>query len=177
MNAATDTAVRDFFDWQDRLAQRVRPLDEARVHGQLITRLQALLRERLRGLPARVWAPGPAVHLAEGARTVHPDLAVSSDEADLCSGLPLHAPSLLIEVATAATAGADRGEGFEQARTLPTLREYVVVEAGRARVDVYRRRADGGWLLDSHGAGEGFVLAAIDGTIEVDALYEGARLR
>lgn len=174
MNAVADTAVQEFFDWQDGLARRSRPVDEARNHERLLGRLHAQLREHLRGLPARVWAGGPALRIAEAGCDVHPDLVVSADEADVCGGRPLRAPSLLIEIATAATAEADRGTGFERARQLASLREYVVVEAGCRRIDVYRRRAAGDWLLERHEGSDPVVLESVGFGLDPAALYVGS---
>lgn len=178
MNAAIDTAVQDFFDWQDTARPRpLSPATEQRNHERLRGRLHACLREHLRGLPARAWAPGAAVCVDPQGTIVHPDLAVSADTTDLCAGLPLRAPSLLIEIATTATAADDRGAGLERACRIASLREYVVIDAGCVSIEVFRRGADGGWQPDVYGPGAVLMLTSIDGGFDIDALYAGTTLR
>ncbi len=56
-------------------------------------------------------------------------------------------PTLLVEVLSESTEAYDRGGKFAHYRTLPSLREYVLVSQNEALVEVFFRRDDGIWQL------------------------------
>ncbi len=87
-------------------------------------------------------------------------------------------PALIVEVLSDdSTAGYDRGDKFNLLyKQIDTLREYVLVDTRRVAVDVYRRRGDGNWPLQSYGPGDIVVLESIAGTLPVAAFYERVAL-
>ena len=54
---------------------------------------------------------------------------------------------LVVEVLSPATAAFDRGDKFAAYRLLPTLQEYLLIDTDKRRCDLYRRGADGLWVL------------------------------
>jgi Uma2 family endonuclease len=90
---------------------------------------------------------GPDMKLFIPARNsfYYPDLSACCDPTDRDERF-LTKPCLIVEVLSPATASIDRREKRMGYETIPSLREYVIVEQGRMRVDVYRRQA-GVWLV------------------------------
>jgi hypothetical protein len=85
-------------------------------------------------------------------------------------------PCLIIEVLSPSTASVDRREKRTSYATLISLREYIIVEQDRMRVELYRRESRG-W--------EGYILSQSDDFVELSCLvlrltlseiYEGIEL-
>jgi Uma2 family endonuclease len=68
--------------------------------------------------------------------------ALSGDRQDTVTN-----PSLIVEVLSDSTEAHDRGFKFYEYWKLPSLREYVLVSQNNARVEVFRRGAEGEWVL------------------------------
>lgn len=63
-------------------------------------------------------------------------------------------PILIVEALSPSTQGYDQGEKFAMYRTIPSLREYIMVHQDRRYVEHYAKQADGTWLLrDCEGPG------------------------
>lgn len=64
-------------------------------------------------------------------------------------------PTLLVEVLSRSevlspsTEAFDRGKKFELYRSIPSLRDYLLIAADRGHADLYTRQANGQWLLSS----------------------------
>jgi Uma2 family endonuclease len=69
-------------------------------------------------------------------------------------------PTIIIEVVSPYTEGADRGRKFACYRTLPSLTHYVLVEPNAPSIDLYDRQPDGRWLLTA--------LSGLEATLTVD---------
>lgn len=86
-------------------------------------------------------------------------------------------PVLIVEVLSPSTESFDRGRKFEQYRSIPSFREYVLVSSDRVHVDLYQKQADGKWLLSSADAKEeSLTLATIDCPLPLSELYYGVDL-
>lgn len=106
-------------------------------------------------------------HYADGAVVCGPRVPHPED-IHTCAN-----PTVLVEVLSPSSAAYDRGEKFEDYQTLETLRDYLLISTGRNHVDHYARQPDGSWLRRSYGPGGVVVLTGCEGTLGVDAIYEG----
>ena len=82
-------------------------------------------------------------------------------------------PTVVVEVLSPSSEGYDRGLKFDFYGALATLREYVIVEQERRRVEV-RYRADAGapWRYDIHTeAGETAGLPSLGVELPLDGVY------
>ncbi len=79
----------------------------------------------------------------------YPDLSVCCDHNDR-NELFLVQPCFIVEVLSPSTASIDRREKRASYATLESLREYVIVDQDRMRVELYRRESDGwrGYVLN-----------------------------
>lgn len=80
-------------------------------------------------------------------------------------------PTALFEVLSDSTEGYDRGEKFARYRTIPSLREYVLVAQKKVQVEHFHRQDDGGWLLRVLGPGDHLALPSLGCEIAVDEIY------
>ena len=69
------------------------------------------------------------------------------------------------------TAAYDRGGKFADYRMLPTLQEYMLVDIDSRRCDLFRKQADGLWLLHPFEGDQTLHLASVDLDIPAEALW------
>jgi Uma2 family endonuclease len=109
--------------------------------------LAIALRQHLDGGPCRVYVSEVRLHVAASNAYFYPDLMVTCDAADAANRLAKSAPLLVVEVLSPSTGAYDRGDKFAHYRSVPSLQEYVLVDIDRRATDVYRKGADGLWVL------------------------------
>jgi len=143
-------------------------------HNALSARVIGALQS---ALPAgcNVLTSDQKVGVSEGERYVYPDVTVVCGAIRLETGTTdvLSNPTIVVEVMSASTEQYDRGLKWEGYQRLPSLTDYVLVSQSEARIEHFRRSADGTWIYRSSEAGEQVVLAN-GALLEVDATFAGA---
>jgi Uma2 family endonuclease len=119
------------------------------------------LRRHLGGTPCRVYINDMKLHVAAANSFFYPDVLVTCSPADHASRLIKREPTLLVEGLSHSTAAYDLGQKFALYRQLSSLQEYVVVDLEVRSADVYRKGADGLWVLHPFAAGETVELASV----------------
>lgn len=144
------------------------------THNTIAGNLYMALRQGLRGTPCRTHMEGVKVQIEAADGVLYPDVFVTCDPVDLSPERETHksAPKLVIEVLSPSTAAYDRGRKFELYQQLPSLQEYVLVEADRPHVDLFRRNAEGLWVLHPAGPGASVTLSSLGLTLSMDQVYE-----
>lgn len=123
--------------------------------------LYIALRRHLSGSPCRVFGSDVKLHVEAADSIFYPDVMVTCSTADAASRLVKREPLLLVEVLSPATAAFDRGDKFAAYRRLPSLAEVLLVDIDRRRCDLYRKGADGLWVLHPSEPGAGIELASV----------------
>jgi Uma2 family endonuclease len=116
------------------------------------------------------------VKLKMRRRFRYPDLIVTCDERDKAATQLFQYPTLIVEVLSPTTEQADRGEKFQEYRTIPTLQEYVLISSNCPYVEVFRRSTGKTWLYESYEATDTVVLASVEFECAVEQLYAGIPL-
>ncbi len=133
--------------------------------------LALALRKHLGGSRCRVYANDVKLRIESADCYFYPDLMVTCSPADAAQRLIKREPVLVVEVLSPSTASFDRGDKFAEYRRLPGLAEYLLVDAARRRCDLYRKGADGLWVLHPSGATEPVHLASVDFSLSPEALW------
>ena len=160
----TAPAARDGFDAQAYLAWEERqPERHEYVRGEVFAmvgarrehvvasgNLYAAFKQKLRGGPCQAYISDLKLRVEAVDAFFYPDLMVSCDPADQAAEMFLARPILIAEVLSESTAASDRGDKFAAYRSLPSLREYVLVDIPARRVETFRRAADKEWLFHEY---------------------------
>lgn len=139
-------------------------------HSTVGVNLTAALHQHLRGTPCRVFAADAAVNQTAGTH-FYPDVVVTCEP--IGAGQQwLLAPILVIEVLSISTQRFDRTEKAQAYFRLPSLREYVLVDHRRRRIDLHRREPDGSWSCHPSIGDAPLHLQSLDLTIPAALIYE-----
>lgn len=174
--------IDDFLTWEaeqherhEYLAGEVFAMTGARdAHNTIAGNVFVCLRNGLRGGPCRVFIADMKLRVDAADAVFYPDVLVTCDTRDRApeSDMAKRYPSLIVEVLSSSTAAYDRGLKFELYRRLDTLREYLLIEQDRRHVDLFRREADGRWLLQSVGPDGSIDLDSVATHIDLQTIYE-----
>jgi Uma2 family endonuclease len=142
-------------------------LDHATIGANIIS----ILRHSLRGTPCRVFISGARVRLSR-TRFVYPDASVSCDEQERGQSDYVQSPRLVVEVLSPSTEGYDRGRKFGFYRECPTIQEYLLIDALRPMLKVYRRERHDLWILRAYLLDEDVELINLGMRFPVSDVYE-----
>lgn len=133
----------------------------------------AEVRQALKSRPCEVYPSDMRVRIDKTGLYTYPDVAVvcgepefEDDEVDT-----LLNPTLLIEVLSKSTEGYDRGAKARQYRTIPSLREHVLISQSMVDIESMVRHTGDGWLFRQTTSLSTVTFASLDITIDVAEIY------
>ncbi len=86
-------------------------------------------------------------------------------------------PLLIVEVLSKSTRGFDRGEKFIHYRTIPTFKEYVLIEQDEQKVEVWYRIKENTWEINTFlGQSTDFTLKSLGINVPMVEIYESIEL-
>lgn len=144
-----------------------------RAHGGICLNILLLLANHLEGRPCRVYTSDVKVQLSEH-RYVYPDATITCDDRDAPTGDDdtIHHPQIVLEVTSPSTEAYDREGKRLYYQECPSIRDYVVIDGRRQRVEVFSRQTDGQLtLVNALRQGDELVLTSIAWQAPVSALY------
>jgi Uma2 family endonuclease len=142
-------------------------------HVTIALNLATLLRSHVRGSGCRVYIADMKARIESLNRFYYPDVMVTCDPRDQETPTYKRFPCLIVEVLSDSSEAFDRGDKFVDYQELESLREYVLINTKRQRVECFRRNEQGLWVLQSYTPQQkSFRLDSVgfEGTLE--ALYE-----
>ncbi|ELS34274.1 MULTISPECIES: Uma2 family endonuclease [Pseudanabaena] len=152
-------------------------------HNDIAVNLTTILKPFLREKGCKVRMSDAKVKISENGPYFYPDIVVSCNEQDRRSREAIFFPKIIVEVLSPSTAGFDRGDKFKYYRRFPTLLEYVLIDAEKISIDVYRRGNAGKWELTSYPEDlaetanpDIFELTSIDFQCPLSLIYEDVEL-
>lgn len=142
------------------------------AHVTIALNLWALLRGHLRNQGCRAYALDMKARIEALNCYYYPDVMVTCDDRDLSSSTVKHHPCLIVEVISDSTEAFDRGDKFTDYRHLESLQEYVLITQTRQQVEVFRRNAEGLWVLHPFSEGDHVSLISVGWQGAIADLYE-----
>ncbi|AFZ00524.1 Uma2 family endonuclease [Calothrix sp. PCC 6303] len=147
----------------------------SKQHNLISGNTYSRLRSHLRGGDCSVFMADMKVRieLVNQNKNIYyyPDVIVSCDSQDQ-ERFFLNYPCLIIEVLSPSTELTDRREKLVNYRTLESLQEYVLISQDEIKVEVYRRDAEGNWLLEILGKDDELQLDSINFNLMMAEIYE-----
>jgi Uma2 family endonuclease len=143
-------------------------------HSALAAEVLRVLGDATRKGPCRVHTSDLRIYVESVGLATFPDGSV------VCGELQQHPPSpdatalnptVLLEVTSDSSEDYDTGEKSEYYRTIPSLREYVIVSHRERRITVHSRSAEERWTTRSAIAGGRVSVASVGAELSVDDIY------
>lgn len=117
------------------------------AHNLIAGNVHARLRAHLRGSACRTFISDMKVRVEAADTFYYPDVMVTCEPPNAKSFFQMQ-PCLIVEVLSPSTAAIDHREKLLAYRKLESLREYVMIAQDEARIEVYRRDAQGKWTQE-----------------------------
>lgn len=118
-------------------------------HNRIKKNLSGEIYIALRGAQCQSFSSDFQVHIPKNGLYAYPDLLVVCDKPELVNDRfdTLLNPAVLVEILSKSTRGYDKNAKFALYRDIITLREYVLVDSRRIKVEVWQKSADIVWSL------------------------------
>jgi Uma2 family endonuclease len=143
-------------------------------HVTVALNVAIALRQHLAGTPCRTFITDMKLRVDAADAYFYPDVMVTCSPRDAEQSHVKSEPVLVVEVLSPATAAFDRGDKFAAYRSLPSLKEVLLVDPDLRRCDLFRRQAlEAGeaWVLHPTAPGEGVELVSVGLQLAAEALW------
>jgi Uma2 family endonuclease len=144
-------------------------------HNKISTNVNGLLWRHLKGKDCESYAHDMRVYVPRSRLYTYPDVVVVCGEPIFQDDISdtLTNPKLLIEILSDSTEAYDRGQKFQNYRSIESLAEYVLVSQNEARIEKYVKHGDGFWLFsDANGLDSSLTFESIKHTISLAEVYD-----
>ena len=146
-------------------------------HGLVEINFAALLSNKLEGRNCRVFPADIRIKTPAAPPYRYADLSV------LC-GRPIYEniggvetltnPELIVEVLSRSTEAYDRGDKFTYYKSIPSLREYLLVAQHRPHISQFVKQSDDSWnQTEVNDLAASLYLPSIDCTLALNEVYRG----
>jgi Uma2 family endonuclease len=127
----------------------------------------------LAGRPCSVLTSDMRIQIPSRRRYLYPDGSVVCGRPEFEDETrdTLLNPTVVLEVLSDSTEAYDRGDKFDQFRSLRSLKEYVLASQKAPRIEVFTRQPDESWVLRVYGPGEAARLSSIEAELSVNGAY------
>jgi Uma2 family endonuclease len=148
-------------------------------HSALATKVLAALDTAISDRPCRAHTSDLRLYVEAVGLATFPDGSV------ICGELQQHAPSpestavnptILLEVTSDSSEEYDTGEKLDAYRTIPTIREVVLVSHRERRITVHRRDEQGTWSMRVAIAGGRVAVESLGADLFVDTIYRNSSI-
>lgn len=144
------------------------------AHNTIGLNLAATLKSVLRQTPCRPFVSGMKLRIDAANSILYPDIFVTCDprdKTDEAARAKSH-PCFIAEVLSESTGAYDRGRKFELYQKIPELQEFLLIEQERLHADLFRKNAEGFWVLHPAGPADTIMLTSLNIQIPMHTLYE-----
>jgi Uma2 family endonuclease len=140
-------------------------------HNRVILNLAGRMGDHLDGSACQVFAEGMKVQADD--RILYPDVLVTCGRTEAGDEKIITDPKLVIEVLSPSTAGYDKRDKFALYRTLPSLREYALIDPATRQAEVFTKADAGGWLFTDQSKAQALKLESIALELPMALIFKG----
>ena len=133
----------------------------------------------LKGKPCRPYGSDLRVHIPENTLFTYPDISIicgdiipSKEDTDTAI-----LPAVIIEILSPSTKQYDRGEKFKLYREIPSLKEYIMVDAESIFIESFSINSSSHWELTEYKNTEGSLpILSVGLLLAIADIYEDTKL-
>ena len=149
----------------------------SQAHDRIIVNFIVNLSAKLDSTRCRVFSSDMRIKVPSAPPYRYADLSALCGEAQFeeIGGVDaLTNPQLIVEVLFPSTEAYDRGDKFTHYKSIPTLREYLLVAQHRPHVTHLYKQADGTWIhAEANERAATLELTSLDCDLPLNEIYRG----
>lgn len=146
----------------------------SKTHNKIVASIILTIGEHLKGKSCSFFPSDLRVHNSENSLYTYPDVIVVCGEEKYLDDEfdTLLNPTVLVEVLSPATEDYDRGTKFKLYRTIPSLKNYILVSSTEYAAEIYSRSENDEWVLNTAQEKDSFIhISAIDYNLFLSDIY------
>ena len=142
-------------------------------HNIILSNLIRELGNLLRKKPCTVFPSDMRVRVNSSGLYTYPDISIVCEKPIYLDSKKdtLLNPSLILEILSESTEAYDRGQKFELYRTIPELKEYVLISTKYKKIESFIRNTNS-WILHESRESVPFRFLSLDVEISLEDVYE-----
>jgi Uma2 family endonuclease len=121
-----------------------------KAHNTISLNLAILFREKLKNSNCQTFMADIKVNISNQKRFFYPDIVVTCDDNDDVNAYDIKFPKVIVEILSESTEKFDRGKKFQYYRTIPSLREYILISSQEYLIECFRRTKNDLWTLQTY---------------------------
>jgi len=148
-------------------------------HVRINRNLTFELTLRLKGKGCEVFPTDLRLHIPRNTLFTYPDLSVVCGEVETLDNddWNLLNPTVIFEVLSPSTRGYDRGMKFRLYKDIPSLKEYILVDSERIKIEAWSLDEEGQWKLQVFEDQEGAMyLPSLLLSLPIQEIYRGTKV-
>jgi len=144
-------------------------------HAALAASVSGVLRQVLPP-GCRTFSADLRIRIAATGLSTYPDVSVVCGRTQRAADDPMAVtnPVLIVEVTSPSTEDYDRGEKLRHSKSIPSVREIMLVSHRGPRITLHRRLDNDEWSLQEIVRGGTVELVSIAGQLRIDDIYRDA---
>jgi len=145
-------------------------------HNVIVANVVAELRAALRDGPCVLLPSDMKILVQASGHYYYPDASVVWGQAQFADEErdAVVNPTVVVEVLSESTERRDRGEKFQDYRSIPSCTDYLMCASTEQLTEHYTREADGSWRLREYGSEDVVPLRGLEVRLSVAELYSKA---
>jgi len=143
-------------------------------HNEIFSNVFSLLAIELKGKHCRPFGSDLRIHIPENTLYTYPDISIVCGEYQTTDDAKdtITNPSVIIEILSASTKNYDRGDKFNFYRSIPTLKEYILIDSTAIGVELFSRNEDSSWhLVEFKNLNDDFFIKTIGLYVPLSEIY------
>lgn len=175
-------SVNDYFLLEESSAEKyeyhegkvVAMAGATKEHNLIVANLIREAGSFLKGKECDIFPSDFRVTTPAGENYFYPDATIVCGDTQLQPHVfdTLLNPVVIVEVMSESTKRIDKGYKFFYYQQIPSLQEYILIDATRYAVDLISRQADGAWKFEKYqSAHKTFFIRSISMLLSFDDLY------
>ncbi len=143
-------------------------------HNKIVASIILAVGGHLRRKGCFIFSSDQRVHNQENSLYTYPDVTIVCDEEKYLDEEfdTLLNPTVIVEVLSPSTEDYDRGTKFKLYRSIPSLKNYILVNSAEYAAEIYTRIENDEWVLHTTKEKDGFIhISAIDYDLFLKDIY------
>ncbi len=149
----TRVTLDEYLEWEatqegrnEYIDGEIRAMSGASLdHNRIVVNITRETSISLQESPCESFTTSQKVQTKAGLSVFYPDVLIVCEDLQEGKGNTILNPIAIFEVLSPSTGRYDRYVKFERYRTIENLQEYFLVHQNKAKIEAYRRSADGTW--------------------------------